>query len=202
MKKPFLILLLVLTWCSYVQAQSLELMAGNQRIFVDAQWLKPIDTELQWSIFSRTRATVDYDNNTNLFTGTYFNYTTKIGLGGSVVGKIGNNGAGVDAGVHIFKNKKNWMLFGLASVGLKSKLEYSWFSIFRFTPKIGANWKLYTSLELFSLFDKNGSVFNVQRVRLGLDRKGYQFGLASNLSETVNPLVFDNNFGVFIRKSF
>lgn len=182
--------------------QSLELMAGDKRVFADIQWLKPLDQSLQWSVFSRTRATVDYNNNTNLFSGAYLNYTTKIGLGGSIVGKIGAAGGGIDAGLHIFKPKKNWMLFGLASIGMKKDLEYSWFSIFRYTPSINARWKLYASLELFTLFNEGGHALSVQRLRIGLDFKAYQFGLANNLTELGKAPLWDNNFGVFIRKSF
>ena len=129
--------------------QSLEIMAGHESVFADVQWLDFVDANKQWPVFSRTRATVDYDNQTDLFTGAYLNYTLKNGLGASIVGKIGNSGGGADAGAHIFKAKSNWMLFGLASIGLKNELEYSWFSIFRFTPQINGQWKAYSSLELF-----------------------------------------------------
>ena len=186
----------------FAQAQSLELMAGHERIFADVQWLKPLDKDYRWTVFSRTRATVDYDNNTNLFSGAYLNYTRPSGLGISLVGKISNAGGGADAGLHIFKSKPKWMLFGLASVGLKSKLEYSWFSILRFTPDISEKWKLYSSLELFSLFNKAGHVLSVQRIRLGVNRNNYQFGLALNLSEIGTNFTSNSNVGGFIRKSF
>ena len=100
---------------SNVIGQSLEIMPGHKRIFADAQWLKFMGSTKQWSLFSRTRATVDYNNQTNLFTGAYANYTLKNGLGGSIVGKIANSGGGADAGIHIFKVKSNWSLFGLAN---------------------------------------------------------------------------------------
>ena len=177
-------------------------MAGDKGIFVDAQWLKFMDSKYRWSLFSRTRATVNYENQTDFFTGAYLNYTTKSGIGASIVGKIGSAGAGGDAGIHIFKAKENWTLFGLAAVGLKKQLEYSWFSIFRFTPKIGENWKLYTSLELFFLFRQGQHLFSVQRFRIGLDWKGFQFGIANNLAELGSEFTTKNNFGGFIRKSF
>lgn len=184
-------------------AQSLEIMAGNKHLFADVQWLRFLDDhQHHWSVFSRSRATVDYDNNTDLFTGTYVNYTMKSGLGTSIVGKINSTEGAVDAGLHIFKVKSDWMLFGLASLGLKSDLEYSWFSILRYTPKVGAQWRLYTSLELFFLFQKNRHTYSVQRLRVGLDRNGFQFGLANNLSEFGKAWQTDNNFGGFIRKEF
>ena len=192
--------LLIFPFLGY--SQSFELMPGDKRIFADIQWLKPLDKQYKWTLFSRTRATVDYDNNTNLFSGVYLNHTTKSGFGGSIIGKIGANSGGVDAGVHLFKSKPNWMLFAVVSAGVKSELEYSWFSIFRFTPPLNEKWKLYTSLELFTLFNRGNHLISVQRMRLGLSRKSVQFGLANNLSEASNDLIANNNFGVFIKKTF
>lgn len=183
-------------------SQSLEIMLGHEQIFADAQWLKFLDKENHWSLFSRTRATVNYDNQTNLFTGAYLNYTLRNGFGGSLVGKIGNSGGGADLGIHIFKAKSNWMLFGLASMGLKNELEYSWFSIFRFTPAINEKWKVYTSLELFNLFSKENHLVSIQRLRLGLDYQKFQFGVATNFTEQGKDWISDSNIGVFIRKSF
>jgi len=202
MKKLLIFFLFSLWACTCLQAQSLELMAGDKQVFADVQWLKPLDQQFRWSVFSRTRATLDYDNRPNVFTGAYLNYTTKAGLGASLVGKIGNSGGGVDAGLHFFKNRKNWMLFGLASVGLKKAPEYSWFSIFRFTPPLFSDWKLYSSLELYSLFNNSGHIYGVQRVRVGLDKKGWQFGLGGELSEAGNEFQTSSNTGLFFRKSF
>lgn len=199
----YIYLLFLFLCCSFAsRAQSIELMAGDQRIFTDIQWLKFFEGQQRWSIFSRTRATVDYDNQTNLFSGAYLNYTSKTGLGVSTVGKIGNSGAGVDLGPHYFKAKSNWMLFGLASVGLKEQLEYSWFSIFRFTPKLNEKWKWYSSLELFSLWQQGRHQISVQRVRLGVDYQKTQFGFAINLSQIGNSQDIQSNVGGFIRKSF
>ena len=200
MKLLFSAILIFISTISF--GQSIELMAGNQRLFADVQWLKFMDDNRNWSIFSRTRATIDYENNTDLFSGAYLNYTSKIGIGGSLVGRIGGNGAGTDLGLHIFKAKSNWMLFGLASVGLKSELEYSWFSIFRYTPTLKDKWKLYSSLELFTLFNQNNHIISVQRIRLGLDYQGVQFGIAGNYSEFGSNWITQSNIGGFIRKIF
>ena len=187
----------------WATAQSLEIMAGGEYVFADLQWLKPFDQQHRWTLFSRTRATVGYDNRANFFSGAYLNFTTEQGIGGSVIGKISQtNGAGVDAGVHIFKPKTKWMLFGLLSMGLKEELEYSWFSIFRFTPDLKGNWKWYSSLELFHIFDKNGHAFSVERLRLGVDWKGYQFGVAGNFQQVGTGFQSSKNLGGFLRKAF
>lgn len=196
-----LICLLLLSF-SPCAGQSLEFMPGHERIFADVQWLKFVGSENKWSLFSRTRATVTYENQSDIFTGAYLNYTTKHGLGGSIIGKIGSTGGGADAGIHIFKANSTWMLFGLASIGLKNELEYSWFSICRYTPDLTETWKLYTSLELFTLFGREGHLISIQRIRLGLDRQQWQFGLAANLSELGSSWSGQSNLGVFVRKTF
>lgn len=185
------------------QSQSFEVMPGTERIFVDAQWLKTFDAERRWSLFSRSRATVDYDENTNLFMGAYINYTTKSGFGGTVVGRISSLGAGGDAGVHFFKANEKFIIYALASVEMSAEPGYSWFSILRYTPSLSEKWKLYTSLELFSNFNGDGHVASVQRIRVGLDRKGYQFGLALNLAGLGERYsTTDTNPGIFVRKQF
>jgi hypothetical protein len=192
-------------WCLTLPllAQSFEIMGGNRHVFADLQWLKPFDTRYRWTLFSRTRMTVDYDNRANLFSGAYLNYTTRLGIGASLVGKVSQAaGAGVDAGAHIFRSKPTWTLFGLASFSLKKDPEYSWFSIFRFTPAIDSRWKWYVSLELFHLFTTKGHVTSVERVRVGADWRGFQAGLAGNFQQTGSDFTPAENWGGFLRKSF
>ena len=183
--------------------QSLEILPGTERIFTDAQWLEVFDEEKRWSLFSRSRATVDYQDNTDLFTGAYLNYTSKMGLGATLLGRVSSRGAGSDAGSHFFKAGNQWMIYALASIALSSELSYSWFSILRFTPKLSGKWRVYSSLELFSNFEAEGHVASVQRIRVGLDRAGFQFGLGLNLSGLGKTYsTTDSNLGVFIRKQF
>jgi len=184
-------------------AQSLEVMPGTERVFADVQWLQFLNEQNTWSLFSRTRATVDYEERTDLFSGSYLNYTTQSGLGGTVLGSISSRGADGDAGLHFFRAHSNFLVYALASVALDSELGYSWFSIARYTPSISENWRLYTSLELFSAFAEDGHAGSVQRMRAGLDRDGYQVGLALNLSgRGLNYEMTDTNPGIFVRKQF
>ena len=153
-------------------------------------------------MFSRTTATIDYNNNTSLFSGAYLNYTSKSGFGGSLVGRVTGNGASTDIGVHFSKLKSDWMLFALSSISIKSELEYSWFSIFRYTPTLKNDWKLYSGLELFTLFNQNNHVISVQRIRLGLDYHGFQFGVGGNIAHLGTDWESGTNIGGFIRKTF
>jgi hypothetical protein len=199
--KKLIFFILLFHWL-LSNAQSFELMLGTKRIFIDAQYLKFFDAKNRISLFSRARATTEYSEQyTDLFTGAYLNFTTKSGFGGTVLGRISSNNSGIDAGIHYFKSTKKFMIYALPSVNLNFELLYSWFSILRYTPELKQNWKLYSSLELFSAFGQVGHLNSVQRLRFGVDKNGYQFGLAVNLnvgrfSET------DVNSGVFFRKQF
>ena len=182
--------------------QSFEVMPGTKRLFVDAQWPKQFE-DTQWSLFSRSRATDDYHSSTSLFTGGYLNYTSSRGLGGTLVGRISSIGSGMDAGVHFFKGNPKMMIYALASFELSSESSYSWFSIFRYYPQLSKNWKFYSSLELFSNFVRDTHNASVQRIRLGVDRNGFQFGLAANFSGLGRQYnMTEMNPGIFIRKDF
>jgi len=196
MNKVAIISLLLLAVCNS-HAQSFEVMPGTERMFIDAQYLKFFDVGNRVSLFSRARATTKYtEQNTDLFTGAYLNYTTKSGFGGTVLGRISSGGSGMDAGIHYFKATKTFIVYALPSININDELLYSWFSMLRYTPQLKADWKLYSSLELFSAFGQAGHLSSVQRLRLGVDKKGYQFGIAVNLNESrfsesdVNPGVF------------
>ncbi len=183
-------------------AQSLELMPGTQRTFTDIQWIKAFDDQGKWTIFSRSRATVDYDNETNLFTGAFISYTTATGFGVSAVGRISSSGGATDMGIHYVILRDNLTLFAIVSTQFFDDPNASWFSILRYRPVLNDQWKLYTSLELFSRFESEGHVFSVQRIRSGLDRNGFQFGFGINLLQDADFSIDDANPGLFVRREF
>lgn len=185
------------------QAQSLEIMPGTSGFFADIQWLKPLDEAPKWSIFSRSRATLDLDGQTNLFMGAYLNYTTSTGWGGTILGRISSSGAGGEAGFHYVKATENLLLYALISSKLGPQWAGSWFSILRYQPSLNEKWRLYSSLELYSQFNVMGHVVSVQRVRIGLARWGYQAGIGLNLSAQGQAYVLAPiNPGLFLRKQF
>lgn len=200
--KTIISIIFSISICFLGNAQSFEVMPGTKRVFIDTQYLRFLNSKKELSLFSRARATTEYDGeNTNLLIGGYLNYTTNSGFGGTVIGRISTNSSGFDTGIHYFKAKKSFMIYAIPHINIGDELFYSWFSIMRFTPNLKKKWKLYSSIELFSLFGKDGHLNSVQRVRLGVDKKGYQFGLAVNLDKT-RSLEIDINSGIFFRKQF
>ncbi len=205
MKKLFPFVIPLLFFFS-AKSQSIEIMPGNNFVFTDLQFFKPLDKKFRTTIFSRTRARLTYDddeNGVNFFSGAYLNYTTKTGFGGTLIGRMNNFGSDMDLGIHYYRKIKSFSIYALPSISLSQKNTYSWFSIVKYRPTLNDQWKMYTSVELFSVFNKSDHVISTQRVRIGLEYRSYQFGLAMNISEFGDDLIVTNdNYGVFIRKEF
>ncbi|HAA10787.1 MAG TPA: hypothetical protein DCE41_03460 [Cytophagales bacterium] len=70
--------LLLLLGCTKTIAQRIELMPGTERLFWDIQWMQRFDEAGAWSLFSRTRGSVDYQGTTDWFSGVYFEYNTPL----------------------------------------------------------------------------------------------------------------------------
>ena len=191
----------ILVSLSELKAQRLELMLGTERLFFDIQWFEKFDEAGKWTLFSRTRGSLDYQNNTDIFSGAYFEYTAKSGIGPTLLGRIASGGAGSELGIHFIKQIKNWFIYSLVSQEIRDELDISWFSIIRFTPSVTEKWKFYSSLELFTNFGADGHMVSVYRVRTGVAKGNYFFGLGMNTAIlNTNPNLV--NFGVFIKKHF
>jgi len=202
-----LTILFVLVSVNFAFAQSFELMAGTKRVFFDVKIIKIFDGHENWSLLNRSRATAEYDEyNTDLFTGTYLNYSTNAGFGGTLVGNISSTNSGFDVGVHYFKATSKFFAYILPAIRIKDELLLTGISFLRYSPDLKNDWKLFLSLEVFTAFNKNGHLKSGQRARAGFSKKGYSFGLAVNILEKGTPGdevdEVDVNPGVFVGKSF
>lgn len=179
-------------------------MPGTQRVFVDVQWLKPLkQNQYDWTLFNRTRLTVNYNNQSDIFSAFYLNYTTKYQFGPSLLGAISNtNGTTAAGGVHFIHNTSSWMLFALLSTEIKESPAQSLFVISRYRPSLNEQWKGYFSLEILSAIHQGHHRFSLQRIRAGVERTKWQFGAALNLSQAGKDFVVFANPGVFVRKEF
>jgi hypothetical protein len=73
-------------------------------------------------------------------------------------------------------------------------------TLFRYRPPINEKMKLYAGIKFLNVFDAGGNIKSYQWLRLGLDMKGFQFGLAANLDEYGPHPSVTANFGVFAQK--
>lgn len=201
--KKWLIFTLLIGFMPKAKAQSLEIMPGNNRVFADIQWLQPLEPSYQFSLFSRTRATVTYEQQTDVFTGAYLNYTRFKGFGFSLVGRIDNRVGGGDCGLHYFKNQKDWTAFVLLSAALDQADHYSLFSIVRYRPSINEHWKWFSGMELYIAWLRGDHRVSVGRLRAGAEWKGLAFGLgADGVYGGEGVQLVYNNFGIFLRRQF
>lgn len=100
---------------------------------------------------------------------------------------------------YVYSGKKLLFLFA-PRVNIESDPSYDIMTILQYKPVLNDRVKLFTRLQMLNLFDSEGNIKSYQWMRLGLEVKGLQFGLAANLDEYgPNPSV-ESNFGVFIRK--
>ncbi len=194
-----------------IQAQSLpvEIMAGHQRAGVDVLWFRnfssPKATTSPWLFFHRTRASSNYHGQTSFGVTNALSYNFKKGIGIVATVQLLQSGVAAKGGIQYVKVFGRASLFSWVVAGNNTDHFASgdWFVLLRWTPIINRNWNWFTQLELLSSINLESNKNFVQRLRLGLSRNRWQFGLALDQSQTGNNklITFGNN-GLFLRKEF
>ncbi|MFN3200943.1 MAG: hypothetical protein ACE366_21260 [Bradymonadia bacterium] len=154
------------------------------------------------SLFSRTRMTVDYDNNTDMLSGLYLSVTSPWKIGLTAVGSVRPQAAGGEGGIHLLHTQGGLTVFALVSTEFTSERGVSFFSITRYRHPITERWQLYSSAELYTLWREQAHVASVERARLGVEWEGWAFGGALNLGQYGVDWKTDVNPGAFVRKTF
>lgn len=207
MKKVLLFSILIPNLALFSQA--VEYYAGHERTGVDIMWYKFIQNKNQEKtpilFFSRNRASIDYKNEiAALGSVNAFSYNLKNGLGFVGVGAINNWGLTSKLGIQLYKQKGDFMFFGWAVVDLKKEGNIDIFGLFRYTPSLKNDWKIFSQLELFPVYNPNTGIWNLtQRLRLGPKYHKFSFGAMADFNQT-GKTEFNqtNNFGGFIRYDF
>lgn len=190
-------------------AQSVEYYAGDKRTGVDLLWFRYFKNKSEkptrFLFFSRNRASVDYTNNSGLFGSTNaVSYNFKNGIGLVFTTTFTNYGATPKAGVQYFKQKNNFMFFGWLVADIKEKGNIDLFGLFRYTPVIIGQWRLFSQLELFPYYSTQSNTFNfTERLRLGPKYNGWGVGFMADFNQlgTTNT-IYTNNLGGYIRYDF
>lgn len=193
-----------------VKSQSIEIMPGNNFVFADIQLLQPLVENYRTSIFNRSYIRAFYEkapDRLDYLSATYFNVTSDIGLGGSLIGRFNKDGFTTDAGVHFLGQFKAITLILVPSFNLENTDIRIVFGTLRFRPAINETIKLYSSFENTSVYLVTDHLTSTQRMRLGLEYSGFQMGFAANMSQLSSPFLpelfwYHENYGVFVRKEF
>jgi hypothetical protein len=190
-------------------AQSVEIYAGHQRAGVDLMWFKNFkntkDERTPVLFFSRNRASTDYKNSPAAFGSTNaISYNFKNGIGIVGVASFLNAGFTPKAGIQYYKQKGDFMFFGWFVTDLKKESNLDLFGLFRYQPKINAQWRGFLQAELFPVYNPKKQFWNLtQRFRLGARYHTWASGLMMDFNQAgKGTFAKTNNLGVFVRNEF
>ena len=207
--KIVLVSMVMLLCRSVTIAQSVEYYIGNERTGVDLMWFKNFKNfkgeKSSFLFFSRNRANVDYNSSPTAFGSTNaISYNFKNGFGFVSVASFINTGFIPKAGIQLYKQNKNFMFFGWAVADLQKDGNIDLFGLFRYQPKINEQWKFFSQLELFPVYNPSSKFWNItQRIRLGAKYHQFAFGLMIDLNQRgVEKFITTENYGAFLRYEF
>ena len=195
---------LILLSYSNVRAQPIpvEFMSGIRYGTVNLSFNKSFTQNSRLGFFHMNTVQFDYRSelkNSFLLQDLLYVETFKdLRIAGGVVYSKG--GFNPTAGLQYVYSDKKIVFLCAPRVNIESELTYDLMTIFQFKPTINDRVKLFSRVQMLNLFNSGGNVKSYQWMRLGLEIRGIQFGLAANLDEYgPNPSV-ESNIGVFIRK--
>ncbi len=215
--KIFTLFITTLLLRSVVIAQiPVEVFVGHKKVTVDIMFFKYLkNKEAQnsdWLFFNRNRASIDYamTSSTNL---PQFGFTEAIsynnkkwkGFAPVAVVQILNKSVYPKVGIQFAKIHKDYTIFTWVVCETLENPNVDFFFLGRYTPKLTNKLNLFTQLELVNALptlETNNFNF-IQRLRLGLKVKEYQFGFGSDFSTLgKNNFTTTQNIGVFLRYEF
>lgn len=214
----FIFCFFILAFWQNVSAQiPVEIFGGDKKASFDLMFFKFFKNKdgqsSKFLFFSRERAVIDYKQTTtsNLpqfgFTEAIsYNHPALKGFAPVVVGQILNRGTFAKTGVQYAHISKTLTVFGWSVLELfDKKPDVDLFLMMRYTPKLNEKWALFTQIELINALPTHPNAnFNfTQRLRMGLKKMDWQFGLGGDFS-AVGRHNFTNtqNTGIFLRHEF
>jgi hypothetical protein len=179
-----------------------ELMLGNKYGTVNLAFSKSFSQTSKFGFFHMNTIQFDYkDENKNSFILqdlAYYEVIKNLRITGGVAYSKG--GFDPTAGLQYVYSTRNFLFLLAPRVNIENDPSYDIMTILQYKPEINEKIKLYTRLQLLNLFGSDGNIRSYQWMRLGIEMKGVQFGLAFDLDEYGPDPSVTGNFGVFVRK--
>jgi hypothetical protein len=177
-------------------------MAGNKYGTVNLSFSRNFSQTSKFGFFHMNTVQFDYKDETKnsfiLQDLAYYEVIKNLRIAGGVAYSKG--GFDPTAGLqYVFSGKKFLFLFA-PRVNIESDPSYDIMTILQYKPQINDRIKLYTRFQMLNLFNSEGNIKSYQWLRLGLEVKGIQFGLAADFDEYGPDPVVETNVGVFLRK--
>ena len=193
-----------------------EIFAGDKKTTVDIMFFRFFKNNTgensKFLFFSRNRAGIDYEmsDNENLpqfgFTEAIsYNHPKLKGFAPVLIGQVFNSGIYPKVGLQYVHFTNQITVFSWFVTETLQNPRLDFYLLFRFVPKISEKAGLFTQVESLNTFPTSqsyGFSFS-QRIRIGMKKQSFQFGLGTDLSETGrDSLTLTANSGVFIRYEF
>ena len=198
----FIIILLLGNFLTKAQPVPIELMIGQKYGTVNLIYDKHFSQSSRLGFFHMNTVQFDFkDKMKNSFIlqdQLYIETLKNLRIAGGVV--YSNGGFNTTAGLQYVYGGKGLFFLCAPRINIESKPTYDVMTIIQYEPEINDRLKLYTRFELLHLFDSGGNIKSYQWIRLGLEVKGIQFGLAADFDEYGPNPSAKSNFGIFVRK--
>jgi hypothetical protein len=215
MRKSLVIILLI--FCATAKAQiPVEVFGGHEKTTVDIMFFKFFKNKQEensrWLFFNRNRTNIDYRMTKTTFLPQFgfteaisYNYEKLKGFAPVLVGQVLSRGVYPKVGIQYTHIKKEITIFTWLICEILEKPDLDYFLLFRYTPKLSEKINLFTQLESANAFPtfSTDNYNYIQRLRLGLSIKSYQFGAGADFTQTGNSTFTKTyNVGGFIRHEF
>ncbi len=180
---------------------SIELMAGHEASILDTKLSVPVAGRA--SLFFRNRSAVNYSSRVSPFTLLDVSYNVKGGLNLVYETQFTvQNKTSYLACLRYFRKDGDFSLFVGPGVTLTEETALTTQLVLRYAPPINATTRLLARLEMFSTGDKVGHLGTIGRARLGVERSGFNAGLALDANRFRGTGKTDRNLGIFLQKDF
>ena len=179
-----------------------ELMMGNKYGTVNVSLNRSFSQKSRLGFFHMNTVQFDYNDELKnsfllqdlVYVETFKNLRIAAGVAYS------KGGFNTTAGLQYVYSGKKLVFLCAPRINIESDPSFDVMTIIQYKPEINDRIRLFTRIQMLNLFNSEGNIKSYQWMRLGLEVKGLQFGLAANLDEYgPNPSV-ESNFGLFLRK--
>ncbi|MFT6200271.1 MAG: hypothetical protein ACJAQ2_002051 [Vicingaceae bacterium] len=211
-KKYIFTVILILAFAVKINAQELaqkpipiELVLGNSRLGLQSIINKNLPESKRFSFFSVTNFESDYSQNSNsldFINNSQISFEIYKGFGvssGTNINKV--TGLSPTLGLQYVFATPKWLFVVTPNLIFTTGNTASFLSILEYKPKLTDQLKVYSRVQ--GLYNHNIKSSAHERsylqLRIGIEYKKYQFGLASNLDYFGPNRSFKENYGVFIR---
>jgi hypothetical protein len=193
----------LILFASSIKAQQLrvEAMPGNKNYWYQHVITTEFDSSRLGFLNTSSLQYFIRESNTELMTQSYLTYKLhshiKLGLGSFYASQPGFKPS---FNLQYAATRKNWSLFLIPRVDVWRKASYDLFLLYEYKPAISKDLKFYLRVQAMSNYRRLIHNRSYQLLRVGLQRKNIQFGIAANYDAYGEDMKYRAHYGLFIRK--